>query len=214
VNRFSSRRQPLDESFLNSRLAGPSAYDRIAGYFSSSILEVAGEAIESVAGPVRMVCNSDLDRRDVETARAANYAMRREWCEFEPEKLEGEGAQIRFRRLYELLRSGKLTVKVLPSERFGLVHGKAGIITSSDGSKTSFLGSINETYAAWKLNYELLWEDDSAKTIFVSFVLFCGCFLRGDTLPVLCQILGRTPGDGMDRQRWITRAAGPAFFGR
>jgi hypothetical protein len=112
-----------------------------------------------------MVCNSDLDRRDVETARAANYAMRREWCAFEPEKMEGEKAQIRFRRLYELLRSGKLTVKVLPRERFGLVHGKAGVITAGNGRKTSFLGSTNETYAAWKLNYELLWEDDSPETI-------------------------------------------------
>lgn len=39
VNRFSSRRQRLDHSFLAQRLRGAQGYDRIAGFFSSSILE-------------------------------------------------------------------------------------------------------------------------------------------------------------------------------
>lgn len=164
INRFSSRRQKLDQVFLNQKLDNAQAYDRIAGYFSSSIMEVAGEAIESMTGLVRLVCNSDLELRDVETARAAQYAIRREWCASRPEEL-GEVAQPRFMRLYELLRSGKLQVRVLPREKYGLVHGKAGVITLSDGSKTSFIGSTNETYAAWKLNYELLWEDDSPEAI-------------------------------------------------
>jgi len=48
IRRFSSRRQKLDQCFLNERLKGAKGYDRIAGYFSSSILEVAGEALESI----------------------------------------------------------------------------------------------------------------------------------------------------------------------
>jgi len=125
--RYSSRRENLDQSFLNPRLQSARAYDRIAGYFSSSILEVAGEALESVSGSIRLICNSQLAAQDVATARAANYAMRREWCASEPENLSHENSQQRFRRLCEFLRSGKLQVKVLPSERFGLVHGKAGV---------------------------------------------------------------------------------------
>jgi hypothetical protein len=74
IKRFSSRRQPLAESFLNRALAGARGYDRIAGYFSSSILEVAGEAIGAVEGPVRVVCNSGLHPRDVATANAAGSA--------------------------------------------------------------------------------------------------------------------------------------------
>ena len=58
-----------------------------------------------------------------------------------------------------------MEVKVLPNEKFGLIHGKAGVISLSDGNKTSFLGSVNESYHAWKLNYELLWEDDSPDAI-------------------------------------------------
>ena len=49
----------------------------------------------------------------------------------------------------------------MPNDIFGLIHGKAGVITLKDGKKTSFIGSVNETYAAWELNYEILWEDDS-----------------------------------------------------
>lgn len=160
MRRFSSRCHKLDESFLNERLRNAQSYDRIAGYFSSSILEIAGEAIASISGPVRVVCNSDLDERDAETACNAQQAMRREWCRTEPEE-RADGGKERFRRLYELLRSGKMQVKVLPASKFGLVHGKAGVVTLADGSQTAFLGSANETYSAWRMNYELLWEDPS-----------------------------------------------------
>lgn len=164
VQRFSSRLQKLDASFLTPRLSGALSYDRIAGYFSSSILEVAGEALESVSGQVRIICNSDLDPQDVLTAQAAQAAMRREWCATEPEKL-GELAKGRFERLKHFLRSGKLKVKVLPNDRFGLIHGKAGVITQSDGHATAFLGSVNESVSAWRLNYELVWEDDAPDAV-------------------------------------------------
>lgn len=164
INRFSSLRQRIEQSFLTDRLRGAKKYDRIAGYFSSSIFEVAGEAIESMEGPVRLICNSQLEMEDVTTAKAAQMAIRQEWCASEPEKYP-EIAKDRFRRLYEFLQSGKLEVRVLPSEKFGLIHGKAGVITLANGNKSAFLGSVNETLSAWKLNYELLWEDDSAEAV-------------------------------------------------
>ena len=87
IKRYSSRRQPLDAAFLTHRLTGAKSYDRIAGYFSSSILEIAGEALESVQGQIRIVCNSGLSRADVEIAKAAQAVMRREWCDSRPEDL-------------------------------------------------------------------------------------------------------------------------------
>ena len=164
IQRHSSRRHPLDAAFLTVRLANAKGYDRIAGYFSSSILEVAGEALETVEGKIRLVCNSDLTRADVEIAKAAQAAMRREWCESRPEAL-GENARPRFQRLYEFLRSGKLEVRVLPDDVFGLIHGKAGVVTLADGRRTAFLGSANESKTAFRLNYELIWEDDSAESV-------------------------------------------------
>lgn len=97
MKRHSSRRQPLDASFLNSRLQGAKSYDRIAGYFSSSLLEIVGETLESVHGRIRVVCNSTLSRADVEVANAAQAAMRREWCNSQPEHL-GDTAKPRFKR--------------------------------------------------------------------------------------------------------------------
>ena len=55
IQRHSSRRSRLDETVLSQRLNGAASYDRIAGFFRSSLFEVAGEAINSVSGPVRII---------------------------------------------------------------------------------------------------------------------------------------------------------------
>nr|WP_314622926.1 phospholipase D-like domain-containing anti-phage protein [uncultured Noviherbaspirillum sp.] len=166
INRHSSRREKLDASLLHARLAGAITYDRIAGYFRSSLLEVAGEAIENVAGKVRVVCNSDLEPADVETAKAAQQAMRQSWCASTPEEhAANDAGRERFGRLFDLLSSCKIEVRVLPDAAFGLVHGKAGVIRYADNRATSFLGSVNESLSAWRLNYELMWEDDSAEAV-------------------------------------------------
>ena len=166
MHRHSSRTTKLDVSVLNQRLAGAASYDRIAGYFRSSLLEVAGESIASVAGKVRVVCNSDLEPADVATAKAAQQAMLQTWCAGEPEKLAATpNGRDRFGRLFDLLASGKLEVRVLPDAAFGLIHGKAGVIRYPDGRATSFLGSVNESLTAWRVNYELLWEDEDPEAV-------------------------------------------------
>ena len=166
ITRHSSRRTPIHKSVLHERLEGACAYDRIAGYFRSSLFEIAGEQLEAVAGPVRIVCNSDISPEDVKTAVAAQTALRNSWCAGRPEDLPG-AARPRIQRLYDMLTATlpdgrrKLQIKVLPDEVFGLIHGKAGVVRYPDGRATTFLGSVNESATAWKLNYELLWEDDS-----------------------------------------------------
>jgi superfamily II DNA or RNA helicase len=153
---------------LLQRLVGARGYDRIAGYFCPSIFEIAGEALESASGPVRMVCNSTIQAKDVPTIRAAVQAVRQEWCAGRPEdRVVRGGAEAieRLGRLYQFLVSKKLQVRVLPDTAFGLLHGKAGVITLADGSKTAFLGSVNETASGWRANYELLWEDVSADAV-------------------------------------------------
>ncbi|MGH7861290.1 MAG: phospholipase D-like domain-containing anti-phage protein [Candidatus Dormibacteraceae bacterium] len=161
IHRYSSRRGPL-ASFLPERLRGARGYDRIAGFFSSSIVEIAGEALDTMApGAVaRVVANSRLDALDVATARAAKAAMYQEWCASLPEDVS-PALKARLDRLYRLLSSGRLRVKVLPDACLGLVHGKAGVITAADGKQVCFLGSANESRTAWALNYEIVWSDDS-----------------------------------------------------
>ncbi|MDN5871100.1 MAG: hypothetical protein L0H73_10345 [Nitrococcus sp.] len=104
ITRFSSRRRPLDAAYFNDTLAGARSYDRIAGYFSSSILEIAGEAIDKVTGRVRVVCNSSLHPQDVATAKAAKQAQHHEWNASGAIARAEQGPE-RFRRLFELLRT-------------------------------------------------------------------------------------------------------------
>lgn len=166
IGRYSSRRSNLGEAFLNEKLKNAASYDRIAGYFCSSVLEIAGESIEKIAGKARIICNSALNKEDVQTAAFANIKLKQEWCEYLPEeKFADEPASKRLKKLYTLLSAGKLEIKVLPDEIFGLMHGKAGVITYQNGTKMAFLGSINETKSAYTVNYEMLWEDDSKEAV-------------------------------------------------
>jgi superfamily II DNA or RNA helicase len=164
LQRFSSRRESLDHSFLKKRLAGAASYDRIAGYFRASILEIAGEELEAISGKVRVVCNSDICKKDMETLFAADLAQRRSWCEGSPEELPPLGKE-RALRLYHLVTSGKIEIRILPDDVFGLIHGKAGIIRYEDRQPTCFLGSVNESRSSWQKNYELVWEDSSYEAV-------------------------------------------------
>lgn len=165
IQRYSSRRGTLS-GFLPGVLTGARSYDRIAGYFRSSILEVAGEALDLMAqdAPIRVICNSELHPLDVITARAAKAAMTREWTAALPGDI-APAFKARLERLYAFLTSGRLRVRVLADEHFGLIHGKGGVITRADGSKLAFMGSANESLRAWKVNYEIVWTDETAEGI-------------------------------------------------
>jgi hypothetical protein len=136
IQRYSSRRSPLKD-FLATQLQGARRYDRIAGFFSFSLLEVAGEALERMTPEggeayVRVVRNSCLNLLDVQTALAAKWGMHREWRASLPAEI-GAPMKARLQRLYDFLQNGLLKVKVLPDEAFGLIHGKAGVMTRTDG---------------------------------------------------------------------------------
>jgi superfamily II DNA or RNA helicase len=163
INRFSSRRKRLDHAFLSAKLRGAKSYKRIAGYFRSSIFELVGEEIAGIP-QVRIVCNSELDAADVSVSKLVREtALKERWNEA-PVEVEALLHRDRYRRLHELLTSGRLEIHVVPKDRV-FIHGKAGVIELADGSKTSFLGSINETKSAFAQNYEILWEDTSAEGV-------------------------------------------------
>ena len=90
-------------------------------------------------------------------------ALKERWNEAAPE-VEALLRKDRYRRLYELLTSGRVEVRVVPKDQV-FVHGKAGVIELADGSKTCFLGSVNESKSAFSANYEILWEDPSPEGV-------------------------------------------------
>ncbi len=164
LNRFSSLRSRLKESFLAKRLKNAKSYRRIAGYFRSSIFELVGEEISNIP-KVQVVCNSDLDTSDIAVSRHAREVALKERFnrELSPE-MEALLSRDRYRRLYELLRQGNVEIRVVPRQRVFL-HGKAGILEFKDGTKAAFLGSANETREAFEENYELIWEDESPEGV-------------------------------------------------
>ena len=170
IQRFSSRQAAgqLGANLLGSLLPTARRYDRIAGFFRSSLLEIAGEAIDAMPGKIRIICNSDLNPGDVAYAKLAQERVRQSWCAGNPEALAdagGQPARDRFTRLAQLLQSGKLDVKVLADEHFGLIHGKAGVVEDVSGRRVCFIGSVNESKTAWSLNYEMVWLDDDPESV-------------------------------------------------
>lgn len=175
LRRYSSRRASLYEDFLRPRLAGAERYDRIAGYFQSSLLELASESLAHIPR-IRIVCNTEVNPDDVQAVRMAAGGRRREleegllrlaWNQGRFTHLvdvHGEPAQQRLRVLHDLLtasgRDGRhFEIRLVPDSEFGFVHGKGGVI-AGDWGATSFIGSANDSARAWSRNYELIWEDD------------------------------------------------------
>jgi hypothetical protein len=180
IRRYSSRRGSLYSDFLKQRLTGAVRYDRIAGYFQSSLLELAAMELADIP-TVRIVCNTEVSAEDVKTVRMATGGRRREleesllrlaWNAGQFTHLvdvHGKEAQTRLKILYDLLassgRDGRLfEIRIVPDSEFGFVHGKGGVIEGLQGT-TSFIGSANDSSRAWTRNYELVWEDDGPESV-------------------------------------------------
>lgn len=157
LRRFSSRTERLDTEFLAKTLEGATKYLRIAGYFRSSIFELVGEQIAKIP-EVKIVCNSELDMADFQVASGRNTALKERWNKVDVEA-EALLKKERYQLLDQLLQSGNVVIRVVPRERLFL-HGKAGVMSYPDGSRQSFIGSVNESKSAFASNYELVWQDD------------------------------------------------------
>ncbi|WP_419630967.1 SNF2-related protein, partial [Thiolapillus sp.] len=163
IRRFSSRTHRLDSSFLLQHLKGARSYKRIAGYFTSSLFEVANELLESIP-EVKIVCNVDIHPDDLKVAQLRESKMIGRWNEkaIETEALLNRD---RYRRLDNFLQKHGQAVRVAPDSVCGFLHGKAGVIELADGKKLGFIGSMNETRSGWQRHYEILWEDESTEGI-------------------------------------------------
>lgn len=181
LQRYSSRRHRLFDAFLGKRLPGAESYDRIAGYFQSSLLALAAEEFKAIP-KVRIVCNTDVNPADVHAVRQAvgprqeelqDAMLRMIWNSGNfPHVVDvyGEKAKERLRILQDLVKGDPETgrtfeIRIVPDSEFGFLHGKAGVLRYADGSATSFMGSANDSQRAWMANYELVWEDDDPESI-------------------------------------------------
>ncbi|MEO1019111.1 MAG: phospholipase D-like domain-containing anti-phage protein [Pseudomonadota bacterium] len=163
IRRFSSRTQRLDQTVLLEHLKGARSYKRIAGYFTSSLFEVAGELLDEIP-EVKIVCNVDIHPDDLRVAKLREAKMIGRWND---RALEAEALlnRERYRRLDSFLEKHSHAVRVAPDDVCGFLHGKAGVIECADGRKLGFIGSMNETRSGWQRHYEILWEDSSPEGV-------------------------------------------------
>ncbi len=157
LSRYSSRKDNLVKGLLAPRLKGATIYKRIAGYFRSSIFELIGEEVANIP-EVKIICNSDLDENDVKIAKALESSLTERWNEettISDVVLHREA----YLKFSELLKAKNIQIRVIQREKLFL-HGKAGMIQYPDGSRKSFVGSVNETRNAFANNYEIVWLDD------------------------------------------------------
>ena len=135
-------------------------YDRISGYFGSTISIIAWDALREFienGGKMRLICSPYVSDEDA-TALANGYSAKND--ELLAESLAKE-VQVLFddpfltapaKLLAYMISKGIIDVKIAvptgnesPNAR-RLFHDKVGIFSDAEGSKVGFRGSMNETY--------------------------------------------------------------------
>lgn len=155
---YSSSNDVLLDDFYVPSLAHCTSYDRAAGYFSSTLLALAPLAFADFVergGKMRLLCSPYLNPADALAVREASQGGRIDTAEVLSAALRtlAESSEIESLMVHclsSLIGSGVLEVQfVIPTYGGGLFHDKVGIFRDDAGNGISFVGSANETGAAW-----------------------------------------------------------------
>ena len=142
-------------------------YDRLTGYFNAGALALAARGIEELVrnrGHMRLIAGCTLqppevdaitrgeELRDLVEQRLAAVPLE------PPDAAAGAALEL----LAWMIARGYLDVKVAvpcdpggrPIALDGIFHEKAGIIADRAGDRVAWNGSLNETVAGWKRNWE------------------------------------------------------------
>jgi|LSQX01.3.fsa_nt_gb ERCC4-related helicase len=164
--RYESGLHDLVDDFYVPALSRSVQYDRKAGFFSSGALVLAATGIArllATGGRMRLLVGVQLNDADTQ-AIAEGYrqkeqvieeALKRSWT-----LTDDQIAQDRLAAMAEMIAQGLLEIRVvapidddgrLLSQDYagGLFHEKSGIFTDTTGDRVVFVGSINESEAAW-----------------------------------------------------------------
>jgi superfamily II DNA or RNA helicase len=154
---YSSLDQPISQTLV-PLLQNAQLYQRIAGYFASSVLDVLQLPLPHT---IQVVANCDIDVTDWLVAKHIdnqnNQALELNqglYKNIRRHTLDFQKLAPHYARLAELLATRQLEIRIVPKHQLFL-HGKAGIVLK-DNEKTVFWGSHNETHSGYQSNYEIL----------------------------------------------------------
>ncbi|MFI8696998.1 DEAD/DEAH box helicase family protein [Dietzia maris] len=154
---YSSSGSSLLNDFYIPALTAAQRYDRSSGYFSSAILALAPIAFSEFVdkgGRMRLLCSPHLTAADAEALLDVSEESRPSMLEVAASSLRelGHGTDLEksaVRCMRSLIEAGVLEIRFVTSGSSGLYHDKVGVFSDEYGSSISFIGSANETAAAW-----------------------------------------------------------------
>ena len=157
----------LVELFYVPVLEDAERYDRLTGYFNAGALALAARGIEGLvrnAGRMRLVVGCTLEPSEIEAierGEALRDLVEQHLASLPlapPDPASSEALEL----LAWMIARGHLEVKVavpcdldgrpIPSD--GIFHEKAGIVADRSGDRLAWNGSLNETAAGWRRNWE------------------------------------------------------------
>ena len=142
-------------------------YDRLTGYFNASALALAARGIEGLVrndGHMRLIVGCTLAPPEIEAIEKGEQLrdlVERHLTNLPlapPDPASSDALEL----LAWMVARGHLDVKVAvpcdanskPIPADGIFHEKAGIIEDRGGDKIAWNGSLNETAAGWRYNWE------------------------------------------------------------
>lgn len=156
-------------------------YDRLTGYFSANALRLAARGIEGLVrndGRMRLIVGCTLEPPEIEAIEKGEELrplVERHMATL-PLAPPDQAASDALELLSWMVGRGHLDVRVAvpcdddrkPIPADGIFHEKAGVIQDRAGDRIAWNGSLNETAAGWRLNWESInvytsWGPDVAR---------------------------------------------------
>ena len=159
----------LVKGFYIPALEHAERYDRLTGYFNAGALALAARGIEGLVrnnGRMRLVVGCTLDQPEIdaiEKGEAVREQVERHLAEM-PLMAPNAATKEALELVSWMVAHGYLEVKVAvpcdehrnPVPDNALFHEKSGIIEDRGGDRIAWTGSLNETAAGWRRNWETI----------------------------------------------------------
>ena len=165
--KYTSDDGDLIQLFYVPALEHAERYDRLTGYFNAGALALAARGIEGLVrngGRMRLVVGCTLDAPEIEAIERGEQLrtlVERRLTSLPLAPPDTDSADA-LELLAWMVGRGILDVKVAvpcdvdgkPTPAGGIFHEKSGIIEDRGGDRITWTGSLNETGAGWRHNWE------------------------------------------------------------
>lgn len=157
--RYLSYEDDLIEDFYKPVLSHSILYKRMAGYFSSNLIELLYNELKETSTfdnlKIKIICSPELSNEDKDNI-LKGYAYKQileEKIIKDIKELEAEDHSLPL--ITKLILDEVIDIKfVVSNSGKGLFHAKEGIFVDSLDNKIAFTGSNNKTFSAVRHNFE------------------------------------------------------------